>query len=102
MTEPLRRSPVSIPKLQPELVADTKADSALPTSTVVVNHHDKFWFLAERSYKSTGRAVHHLIRQIKRAATNIADDRPIELIVGVAIGAFVLGAGLRIWRDGHE
>ncbi len=63
----------------------------------------------DRASSQAGRSLQHVrdtaltaLDGINRAATHMAEERPIHLVVGVAIAAFVAGSGLRIWRSHHE
>jgi len=63
----------------------------------------------DRASFQAGRTLQHVqdialtaLDGINRAATQMAEERPIQLVVGVGIAAFAAGSGLRIWRSHHE
>ncbi len=53
------------------------------------------WDSTQRALLNVSRGARHRIRELKR-------DRPVEIIAGVAIAAFLLGVGLRVWRSRYE
>ena len=63
---------------------------------------DKTIFRAGRWFRWARRTTESACVGIKRAAIYVAEERPVHLVAGVAIAAFVAGSGLRIWRTYHE
>jgi hypothetical protein len=87
-----------------------------PSSRVVaINHHAEGGFKSgyassfDRTISHAGRSFRQLrdtaqneFMRIKRTAIYVAQERPVQLVFGVAIAAFAAGSGLRIWRSHHE
>jgi hypothetical protein len=55
-----------------------------------------------RSYGEIQQAVWQAISQANRKFRRLANERPMQLVLGVAIASFVAGAALRIWRSNHD
>lgn len=47
------------------------------------------------------RTVADVISQARRRVRYFVSERPLQLVLGVAVISFIAGMGLRLWR-GHE
>lgn len=63
---------------------------------------DRTIFRAGRWLQRVRQTTESACVGIKRTAIYVAEERPVHLVAGVAIAAFVAGSGLRIWRTYHE
>ena len=64
--------------------------------------HEQLWFPAVRSFRRLKKAAYAALASAKDMTAGLAEERPVQLVVGVTIAAFIAGAGLRIWRNYHE
>ena len=53
------------------------------------------WDSAQRAISGATLRAGNKIRQLRR-------ERPLEIIAGIAVASFLLGAALRVWRSRHE
>ena len=99
MAEPLRCD--SVPVLHPGAeILVTESQPELLSS--VPSGEEQFWLRAGRSYGHMRNAALTGLRVVRRSAAYVAREKPVELILSVAAAAFLVGAGLRIWRKQYE
>ncbi len=56
---------------------------------------------AQRKYQDMRAAASRLASRARVRARQVADERPLYVVAGVAAAAFLVGSALRIWRN-HE
>ena len=98
--------PVSPQRVEPIPWPQTTDSNRVGNETVPQQHFHELlehsrqafvysWDSTHRVLLNVSRGARHRIRQLKR-------DRPVEIIAGVAIAAFLLGVGLGVWRSRYE
>jgi hypothetical protein len=107
MAEPIPVYPQGEPKqLEPKPETGSQVVSFSPGMRAPSWNRESFF---DRVSFQAGRSLLHMRETaltawdgISRAATYMAEERPIHLVAGVAVAAFAAGSGLRIWRSHHE
>ena len=56
----------------------------------------------ERAYENARKSLLDTINRARRNLRYMADEKPVQLILGVAIASFLVGVGLRLWRSHYE
>ena len=56
----------------------------------------------ERVYAAARKSLLDAVARARRNLRYMADEKPVHLVMGVAIAAFLAGAGLRLWRSHYE
>ena len=57
---------------------------------------------SERVYQAARKTLLDAIAGARRNLRHMADEKPMHLVIGVAIAAFLAGVGLRLWRSHYE
>jgi len=55
----------------------------------------------EEAYENARKTLVDTIARARRNLRYIA-DKPMQLVIGVAIASFLVGVGLRLWRSHYE
>ena len=102
MAEPIPPYPLPTPEstFEPELIVG--ADDPVRGESEASVFHEQFLFQAGRWFRRVQRTAQEGIVELKRASIGLADERPVQVVVGVGIAALALGVGLRIWRSHYE
>lgn len=98
MAEPLPAYPTAEP--QNDLPPDFP-DLAGATSSQIRDEsaYDGISFQFGRSYNAIGSSIQVAFRKVQQTSRQLAEERPLHLVTGVAIAGFAAGAFLRIWRS---
>ncbi len=56
----------------------------------------------EDSYEAVSGAIARTWDRSRAKFRYVREERPLQLVVGVAVAAFVTGVALRIWRTTHD
>jgi hypothetical protein len=96
MAEPTPAYPSSEP--MPASTTLSVVAEVQPTPTF----YDQLCFQAGRTFHGVKGTAEQAFTRIKEVSGRVVEERPIQVVVGVAIGAFLAGAGLRIWRSYHD
>jgi hypothetical protein len=64
--------------------------------------NEQFRSTLQRSYSELQSTLSHLFLRVRSRFRFMVEERPMRVVTGVAIAAFVTGAALRIWRSNHE
>ena len=56
----------------------------------------------EEAYENARKTLLDTIARARRNLRYMADEKPMQLVVGVAIASFLVGVGLRLWRSHYE
>ena len=56
----------------------------------------------DRSYHRVSGAIEGTWHRSRRQFRTISEEHPLQLVLGVAVAAFIAGAALRIWRSNHD
>jgi hypothetical protein len=56
----------------------------------------------ERSWKQAQSVVSQAFSRAGSRVRHVKRERPLHVMAGVAVAAFMLGAAIRIWRSRHE
>jgi hypothetical protein len=112
MAEPISPLPAFTPKAEPvprprplEAVRPHQADAReISTYNLYagVGTVDQIRSRVQRSYREIHQAALRAFSRTRRDVRRLANDRPMQLILGVAIASFLAGAALRIWRSNHD
>ena len=54
------------------------------------------------SYGRLQRVASDMMERSRRRFRYMAQERPMQIVVGVAIASLLVGAALRIWRSQHD
>jgi hypothetical protein len=100
MAEPIPVYPQA--EASPEAGIDIGPYPSSSSKSEPVSFFNRTFFQAGRSLRQVRNAALSALTGIKRTAIYVAEERPIHLVVGVAVAAFVAGSGLRIRRSHHE
>jgi hypothetical protein len=55
----------------------------------------------ERVYENARKTLLDTIARARRNLRYLADEKPMQLVIGIAIASFLTGVGLRLWRSHH-
>jgi len=55
-----------------------------------------------RGYEAARKTLLEAIGDARRKLRYMADQKPLHLVLGVAVAAFLAGVGLRLWRSHYE
>jgi hypothetical protein len=58
--------------------------------------------IIQRGYEEVQHAASRAVSRANRKLRYLADERPVQIVVGIAVAAFLTGAALRIWRSNHD
>lgn len=64
--------------------------------------NEQFRFTLQHSYSELQSTMSHLFMRVRSRFRFMVEERPMQVVAGVAIAAFVAGAALRIWRSNHD
>lgn len=53
-------------------------------------------------YSRFQTAVTDMLERSRRRFRYMAEERPVHIVIGVAIASLLAGAALRIWRSNHD
>ena len=56
----------------------------------------------ERPYEAARRTLLDTVARARRNFRYMAEEKPMQLVLGVAIASFLAGVGLRLWRSHYE
>ena len=56
----------------------------------------------ERSYQKTADVISNAMDRSRRQLRYVSQERPLQLVIGIAVAAFLTGAALRIWRSNRD
>ena len=56
----------------------------------------------QESYRRVEMTILDMVELARRRFQTLARERPIEIVVGVAIASLLAGAAVRIWRSNHD
>jgi hypothetical protein len=56
----------------------------------------------EEAYENARKTLLDTIARARRNLRGMADEKPMQLVIGVAIASFLVGVGLRLWRSHYE
>ena len=54
------------------------------------------------SYRKLQSKVEDAVSDMKRRVRSLAAERPLQIVLGVAVISFAVGVGLRLWKVHHE
>ena len=112
MAEPISPLPAPTPKAQP--VPGPRPLETVPPHQPVsreistynlyagVGTVDQIRSRLQRSYREIHQAALRAFSRTSRDVHRFANERPMQLVLGVAIASFLAGAALRIWRSNHD
>ena len=90
------REPVPWPE-SPKIVEPANSSASEKVEQV----YEEVRSTISESYRSTQRAVSQAFHRGKRNAQYLMRERPLHVIAGVAVAAFLTGAALRVWRSNY-
>jgi len=102
MAEPVPTIPVSAVSVEP--VSSTEqyrfSRGHAPAEQVAeVYQHTRSAF--RHSYQKAERLFSGILIRGKRNARYLYDEKPLQLVAGIAAASFLVGAALRVWRSHH-
>lgn len=56
----------------------------------------------ERPYEAARKTLLDTIARARRNFHYMAEEKPMQLVLGVVIASFLAGIGLRLWRSHYE
>ena len=56
----------------------------------------------ERVYEAARKTLLDGIARARRDLRYMAEEKPMQLVIGVVIASFLAGVGLRLWRSHYE
>jgi hypothetical protein len=101
MAERVSAYPFPEPESYPR-PADVETEIDFGIALVPMSLYEQLPFRAGRTFRSAESAKQTAITRMKAVIVRVVEERPIHLVVGVALAAFIAGAGLRIWGSSHE
>jgi hypothetical protein len=102
MAERVSAYPFPEPESYPHPVVDVEPEIDFGIASVPIRLYAQLSFRAGRTFRDVKRATQTALTRVKNVTVRMVEERPIHLVVGVAIATFIAGAGLRIWRSRHE
>ena len=97
MAEPISPLP-SRPEKAVPIVWPQSAKGGKPGS----QHLQRDRGVVELSWQTARSWVSRTLSRAGSGMANLKRERPLEVIAGVAAGAFLLGVGIRTWRSFYE
>jgi len=82
-------APQSVPP-RPTLIERTEDTSAGVRAT------------GERVYENAHKTLRDTIARARRNLRYMANEKPMQLVIGIAIASFLTGVGLKLWRSHYE
>ena len=101
MADPSPRRPLSIERHPLDTVATPEFVPPRPT-LIATTEDTEVRSAGERAYEAARKAVHDTIARARRNFRYMADEKPMQLVIGVAIASLLAGVGLRLWRSRYE
>jgi len=103
MADPEAIRPLSIHRYPLGTVETRPEESVDPRPTLVPKtKRTSTRARAERGYGAARKTVLDAIADARRKLRYVADEKPLQLVLGVAVAAFLAGVGLRLWRSHYE
>ena len=103
MADPSARRPLSIETHPLDTVATP--EFVPPRPTLIARTEDTSGGIRsarERAYEAARKTVLDTISRARRNFRYMADEKPMQLVIGVAIASLLAGIGLRLWRSHYE
>jgi hypothetical protein len=112
MAEPVSPLPTASPRNEPVPWPNvTEPVATLPGSPEISGGNarpavndlpERFRSGIQRSYEQAKESLSHLLSRSERRFRYLVEERPIQVVAGVAIASLLTGAALRIWRSNHD
>lgn len=87
--------PVEPPPGSPEITGSN-------SKTAVQGFSERLGAEVEHYYSRIERALSDVVEGSRRRFRYLAQARPMQIVIGVAIASLLAGAALRIWRSHHD
>ena len=103
MADPSAPRPLSIGTRPLDTVGEPKF--VPPRPTLVERAEDasaRVRSAGEEAYENARKTLRDTIARARRNLRYIADEKPMQLVIGVAVASFLVGVGLRLWRSHYE
>jgi hypothetical protein len=104
LPDPSLESPRSEPVPWPKPVdplAGSPEISGSNSQTAVSDYPERFRQGFEHAYAELRSTASEMLERSRRRFQYMAQERPMQIVIGVAVAAFITGAALRIWRSNH-
>jgi hypothetical protein len=101
MAEPISAFPIPpegtgrVEARQPKARSRTTQFPVSPSSAA----GDRYRDVIQQSFRTACGVLSNTFSALSRRVRYLADERPIQLLAGVAAASFLVGAALRIWRS---
>jgi len=103
MAEPNAPRPLSIERYPVDTVGPPEV--VPPRPTLIERTEDTSAAVRsarERAYENARKSLLDTLDRARRNFHYLADKKPVQLVMGVAIASFLVGVGLRLWRSHYE
>jgi len=72
------------------------------TETAVSDFSDRLHTGFQEYYSRLQTAVSNILKRSRQRFRDTAQERPMQIVIGVAVASLLAGAALRIWRSHHD
>lgn len=97
----VRDKPVPWPQ-QPAVEVNARLTPLEESTSKLRNLADDFYQQARLRLEEARRWASRVTSRSRRNLRYLAEERPVQVVIGVAAVCFLAGAALRIWRSSHE
>lgn len=102
-TPPTTTKGQTVPWPKPaEVIPSSPEISGSNTETVVPEFSERLSTGFEDYYTRVQTAISEMLERSRRRFRYMAQERPVQIVAGVAIASLLVGAALRIWRSHHD
>lgn len=98
MVEPSAPRPLSVERSPLDTVG--APEFVHPRPTLIARTKDSS--AGERVYEKARKTVLDTIARARRNLRYMADEKPMPLVLGIAVASFLTGVGLRLWRSRYD
>ncbi len=85
-----------------EPLAGSPEISGSNTESVVPKFSERVSDEVQDYYTRIQAAMSDMLERSRRRFRYMAQERPMQIVIGVAIASLLAGAALRIWRSNHD
>lgn len=102
-TPPITTTVQTVPWPKPaEAFPGSPEISGSNTETAVPEFSERLSTALDDYYVRVQTAVSDMLERSRRRFRYMAQERPMQIVAGVAVASLLAGAALRIWRSHHD
>ena len=100
--KPAESVPLQIQEDSPDITGGTTRRTMDDLEEKLLSGAERSVETIQRGYVEVQRAASRTLSRANRKIRYLADERPLQIVAGIAVAAFLTGAALRIWRSNHD